>query len=356
MPLALLRLAGVAGVLVLAGCSAPASTDPGADPAIADSRPTTLLDLSCPDLLDGQTVAAAFSADTKPVPLSWYGSGDYFTLAQLGAEQAGALRCEWSDQGGATERYLQVTVLPEATDAWADLAGELAVYQPRAGEFGETSFSSCSTSNGYSSCRIDALIGDRWIGAILGGLSSPDAAVPLMASLAASVQSASAADSSWAGAPSPATSCSELLPLDRLRAALGVEVDEWANPMPTLAVFHGGFQQAGGTICQWRNSFGSASAMTVDAVLLPRGAWAWPGNWATEPHNTVTREPLDGLGDEAYRGCSAKLSGGSDCWVSALVGEDWLAILVNDESSDDERAVAAELVELAIGSLPITKD
>ena len=57
----------------------------------------------------------------------------------LGLEQAGALRCEWSDRGeiNPSESYLQVSVLGDAADDWATFASAIGLFQPVADAYGD---------------------------------------------------------------------------------------------------------------------------------------------------------------------------------------------------------------------------
>ncbi|MGB3911298.1 MAG: hypothetical protein WBL06_12575 [Pseudolysinimonas sp.] len=73
-------------------------------------------------------LGAAFAPEIAPIPLTFSGAG-YYELAQIGLAQAGALRCEWSD-GGSPERYLTMSVLPAATDAWATQSAAIATSRP----------------------------------------------------------------------------------------------------------------------------------------------------------------------------------------------------------------------------------
>ncbi len=305
------------------------------------------LELDCATLAPQATVEAALNPATVPVSLAFDGAGGHYTLAQIGLAQAGALRCEWSDGGtvGEFESYLQISVLPEAAQLWTQYSGDVALFQTTANGFGDASFHSCQNSSGYSSCRVDVLIADRWMSVIAAGLQSTDTAAPLIEAAITSIRAASAGTTR----PSMTTStCDDLLSSDDVSATLGTEVEPWDKGAPTQPVlYHAGFIAGGGVLCAWRNSFSSASAMTAELSLLPQGSWAWESYWGEAPSDRVVRAAVDGLGDAAFSGCAAD----SPCFVSVLSGDTWFDIVVNDESSEDETAVATELARLVLASI-----
>jgi hypothetical protein len=338
---ALPAAAAALGLTLLVGCAAPVSTEgptPAGEPVIG---------LECEALLAPTVLADAFGPDLEPTDLSFDGAGGYYTLAQLGLSAAGALRCEWSDGGASgTERYLTVSVLPEAADAWAALSGEVAVFQPQADAFGDASWHSCSETQGYSSCRIDVLADDRWLSAVLAGLTGPDSAATVIEAALAGLTGAPAA--SAPDAPGPPRACDEILSADEVGSALGGAMSRVDLPAPVQpVVFHAGFLQAGGTHCYWRNDLGSARALTATLGVLPDGAATWEADWSTEPTARVDREALEGLGDAAYAGCIADVH----CFASVRVGGDRLDVTVNDEGDGDELALAVELARRAIAAL-----
>jgi hypothetical protein len=337
---ALQAAAAALGLTLLVGCAAPVSPEaqaPAEEPAIG---------LDCDALLAPAVLGDAFGPDLEPTALSFDGAGGYYTLAQLGLSAAGALRCEWSDGGASgTERYLTVSVLPEATDAWAALSGEVAVFQPQADAFGDASWHSCTETQGYSACRVDVLDGDRWLSAVLAGLTTTDAAATVVEAalgILATTDGAPAPD-----APATPLGCDDILTAEDAGATLGVTVSRVDLPAPVQpVVFHAGFLEAGGTHCYWRNDLGSTSALTATLGFLPGGAATWDADWSTEPTARVDREAVDGLGDAAYVGCVTDVH----CFASVRVGDDRLDVTVNDEGAADERALAIELARLALAS------
>lgn len=350
-----LTVAALAAVLLLTGCGgAPAEpgAEPGAEPSASGaalaSPPAPLLDLDCAGLADRAALDAAFSPSTVQQQLAFEGSGGYYPLAQHGLSQAGALRCEFSDLGAeGPERYALFSVLPDAAAAWQRLLPELELFQPQTPGYGDDARQDCFSGD-YISCRIDVLIGDRWLSAVLGGLTSADAAGPLIEPAVAASAAAAPVAPVWAADATAPASCDALLPAADLEAALGIALQPWERPAPTQPVlYHAGFEAAGGLFCSWRNDFSVASALTVEAAVLPGGAWAWAEYWAIAPSSRIDREQVSGLGDEAWAGCT----GDQVCWVSVRVGEDWLDVSVNDESVPDEREAAIELMQLVLASL-----
>lgn len=337
---------GIAALALLAGCSAPTPNGaPGDDPAAPTAGPA--IDLDCAGLLDLDLLGDAFAAELEPIPLTFDGAGDYYVLAQIGLAQAGALRCEWSDGGGdGPERYLTMSVLPDAAEAWAAQSAAIAIFQPQADAYGDASWHTCSDTGGYASCRIDVLSGDRWLTAVLGGLAATDAAAPVIEAALGTL--ATASDLDTPGRVPAAGSCDELAPTDLVSSGLGAGVERVDLETPVQPVaYHAGFLVAGGTHCYWRNDLGSASALSATFGYLPGGAAAWDDYWADEPNARVDREVVDGLGDAAYAGCNADVH----CFASVRVGDDWFQVSINDEASPDERDRAIEVARAVLAGL-----
>lgn len=331
------RATTAAALVVLAGCSAaaPGGSVSTGDPAQAGPG----IDLDCADLLDLDVLSEAFAPGIAPTPLTFYGAGDYYALAQMGLAQAGALRCEWSDGGGnGPERYLTVSVLPAAAEAWAAQSAAIAIFQPLADAYGDASWHSCDDTGGHAGCRVDVLAGDRWLSAVLGGLTTTDAAGPVIETALTAL--ATASDLETPGRGEPVASCDELAPTDLVSSTIGGAVARVEQEFPVQPVsYHAGFLLAGGTYCSWRNDLSSASALTANLGYLPGGAAAWDEYWAGEPNERVDREPVAGLGDAAYAGCIRE----AYCFASVRIGDDWFQVTVNDEAVADERDRAIEL-------------
>ena len=335
---------GVAVALLLTACSAPAgpASDGTDDGAVGPG-----IDLDCAGLLGLDVLGEAFAPGIAPIPLTFDGAGDYYALSQIGLAQAGALRCEWSDGGvDGPERYLTLSVLPAAAEAWAQQSAAIAIFQPQADAYGDASWHTCDTRDGYASCRIDVLVGDRWLSAVLAGLTTTDAAADVVEAALAAL--APASDLGTPGRVDPVGSCAELAPAATVGSALGgaVESVELETPVQPVS-YHAGFLVAGGTFCTWRNDLSSASALSASLGYLPGGAAAWDDYWATEPSDRVDREPVAGLGDAAYSGCT----GDVHCFASVRVGADWFQVTVNDEAVADERDRAIELAREVLAAL-----
>lgn len=333
----------VAAVVVLTGCANPTpGGGPTGDPQASEAG--RAIDLDCAGLLDLDVLREAFAPGIEPIPLTFSGAGDYYELSQIGLAQAGALRCEWSDGGGdGLERYLTMSVLPAAADAWAQQSDAIAIFQPLAYAYGDASWHTCSDSGGYASCRIDVLAGDRWLSGVLGGLTTTDAAGEVIETALAALATASDLDLPARG--SAVATCDEFAPTDVVVATLGgaVERVELETPVQPV-IYHAGFLVAGGTFCSWRNDLSSASALTASLGYLPGGAAAWDAFWAGEPNERVDREPVPGLGDAAYAGCN----GDVHCFASVRIGDDWFQVTVNDEAVADERDRAIELARAVL--------
>lgn len=346
-------IAILSALLLLAGCAGASPVDPGQeqpDGVAAPTRPFPSVEVDCASLIDQAVIDEAFNPATLPIPLSFDGSGGYYAVSQLGLEQAGALRCEWSDGGAVSgsESYLQVSVLNEATDAWAEFSDDVALYQTTANTFGDASFQDCKTSGGQVYCRVDVLADSRWLSAIVGGVADEAAAASVIDAALNSLETAADAEEPWESPTVAPTDCESLAPLGVLTDVVG-EMEPWdREDVPTQPVlYHAGFLAAGGMLCSWRNSFSSASALTTNIAVLPGGGWAWDDYWAGEASDRVTRETVDGLGDAAYTSCEED----GPCYASVLVGDTWLDVTVNDEASTDSRAAAVELAKRVIPSL-----
>lgn len=335
----------VAALVALAGCSAPGGSggSGGEQPTDATTGPAIALD--CAGLLDLDVLGEAFAPEIAPIPLTFSGAGDYYELSQIGLAQAGALRCEWSD-GGSPERYLTMSVLPAAADAWAAQSAAIAIFQPLADAYGDASWHTCSDTGGYASCRIDVLAGDRWLSAVLGGLTTTDAAAGVIEAALAALATASDLDTPGRG--QPVGSCDDLAPTDVVSSTIGGAVERVELETPVQPVsYHAGFLVAGGTHCYWRNDLGAASALSVTFGYLPGGAAAWDDFWADEPNERIDREAIEGLGDAAYAGCNADVH----CFASVRVGDDWFQVSINDEAVADERDRAIELATAVLAGL-----
>ena len=338
---AALAATALAALVVLTGCSTPGGST-GEEP---QSEAGPAIDLDCAGLLGLDVLGEAFAPKIAPIPLTFSGAGDYYELSQIGLAQAGALRCEWSD-GGSPERYLTMSVLPAATDAWAAQSAAIAIFQPSADAYGDASWHTCSDSGGYASCRIDVLAGDRWLSAVLGGLAATDAAASVIEAALGALATASDGDLPARGPA--AGSCDDLAPTDLVASALGTGVERVDLETPVQpVVYHAGFVVAGGTHCYWRNDLSSASALSATFGYLPGGAVAWDDFWADEPSERVDREAIDGLGDAAYAGCNADVH----CFASVRVGDDWFQVSINDETDPDERDRAVELARAVLAAL-----
>lgn len=335
----------LAALVGLTGCAGVAPPGTIGDDSGTVAGPA--IDLDCTGLLDLDVLSEAFAPEIAPIPLTFSGAGDYYELAQIGLAQAGALRCEWSDGGSpGPERYLTMSVLPAAADAWATQSSAIAIFQPLADEYGDASWHTCSDSGGYASCRIDVLAGDRWLSAVLGGLTTTDAAVPVIEAALAALATASDGDLPARGPA--AGSCDDFAPTGLVSTALGAEVElvELETPVQPVA-YHAGFLVAGGTHCYWRNGIGSTRALSATFGYLPGGAAAWDEFWADEPNERVDREAVADLGDAAYAGCNAEVH----CFASVRVGDDWFQVSINDEGDADERDRAIELARAVLADL-----
>lgn len=336
-----------AAALVLSGCSAPAPAAPAGPPVPGDAsgapvdeapaaRPA--IDLDCDALLAAVDPAATFGIALAPTTVTGAGTGDYLGLASAATASAGGLLCRWDDASGAD---LQVIVLPDAADEWAALSSEVALFQPRTGRFGDASFHAC-----MAGCRADALVGDRWVSAVIGGAPSEDAAWELVDRAIAAVAAAGA------GAPArdaaEPLACDALVPAAVQAQAVGGALAADTQYAPTQPVLlHGAVVRLGGTHCYWRGEVGGAAA-SIRVGVVPGGADAWAAHWAIVPDAAVApiewdADPL--LGDEARAGCFER-----SCFVSVRVGADWVSVDVLHDGGD-RLAAATRVAEEVLAHL-----
>jgi hypothetical protein len=330
--------------LALTACAGGGPADGGAGSS-GPSGPVPALDLACADVVGEDVLADAFGPDIAEVPLTFTGAGDYYAVSQLGLAQAGALRCEWSDRGaGGPERYLQLSVLPDAADDWAALSSEAAAFQPETDAFGDASHHVCTTIDGRTSCRVDVLANGRWLDLVLGGVESREA---MAAVVSAALDALRDIPDGPVPSPAIAVACAEVVTDEEVSTALGGTVALTDNPGPVQPIlYHAGFLAAGGTHCYWRGSF-DAVALAAHAGILPGGAAAWDDYWSEEASPRVDRAPVEGLGDAAYAGCT----GTSSCFAAARTGDAWVLADVTSEASPDSRALAIELVRALLAGL-----
>lgn len=325
--------------LALLGCSGAApgettGTSPGeTTPASAPRGPA--IDLDCPALHAAAAPAEAFGEELAPTTVTGAGLGDYLGLALAASHRAGALACAWEGPAG----FVQLIVLPGAAQTWSGLASEIAVFQPHEGRFG-TSYHAC-----MSGCRADALVGDRWVSAVISSSVGEDAAWAIVDRVVAAVGAAGPGDE--APAPGAAVDCETLVPHAARTAAVGAPLAADARFAPTQPVLlHGGLVQQGGTHCFWMGDAGGDASIRVG--LLPGGAAEWDAYWEVVPDPAVapvTWHEDPPLGDAARAGCFA-----TACFVSVRAGDDWLSVDVK-AGGGDHLATAISLAEAVLAGI-----
>lgn len=330
-----LAVPGAALVLLLAACSGDATggggatSDGGAADPVGSTRGPALA-LDCPALFEAADPGAALGDGLEPTTVTGAGVGDYLGLAAAATAHAGGLACAWE----SSDAFVQLVVLPYATQSWSALASELKVFQPHEGRFG-TSYDAC-----MAGCRADVLVGDRWLSATISNATGEDAAWGIVERAVAAVEAAG--EGAAVPAPAAQVDCAVLVPAALREAAMGAALTDDARFAPTQPVLlHGALVQLGGTHCFWMGDAGGDASVRVG--LLPGGAAAWDAHWAVVPDAAVA--PVDwqdapDLGDAAKAGCYER----AGCFVSVRAGDDWVSVTAL-RAAGDELAAAVRIAE-----------
>ncbi len=340
------------GAAMLAGCAGQGATDGtasnGTVPSDAEqsSAPNPTIGLDCDSVIELDTVQAALGAvelreDPVRIP------GGSWPLNFVGLAQAGALDCYWGDDAAPQReypRYLAVVVRTDASGMWNSWEQELSSWsQPTSGH-GDAAYADCSGQPDYLYCEYDVLIGNAWVHAEVKNLDAHDDAAPIIRSLVDAVSEAEPAEQAW---QSPAVrlpaSCAELLTADAIMTAVGFDgIAEREYPLSMPIVLNEAL--AGGLECSWSNSYSSEQAMPVGVAIQPGAGWAWEALWAKPRPERSPAEPLAGIGQHAFAGCSAEPN--NVCFVDVLLPEGtWVAVDGNKQAGvDGLKAVAAAAI------------
>ncbi|MHA6669096.1 hypothetical protein ACX3O0_09525 [Homoserinimonas sp. A447] len=342
----------VLGCLLLAGCASAPTEGP---PSIPDGEtaaetaigPVPLLSIGCEELIELTAVQEALGSvepGTDPVRVP----GGSWALSQLGIAQAGALECYWGDDAapqGEYARYLIVTVLPGAAQAWQAQQSELASWsQPFAGH-GDAGFADCDGSANYRSCTYDVLVGANWLHAEVMNLDALEDAAPIIRILTDSVAAADPVEATWSATTILPTACGDWLTAEEINTALGMEgIAERDYPLSMPIILNEGL--SGGLACSWSNSYSSVQAMPVGAAALPDAEWAWDAAWAKPRPDRNPATPLGGIGDQAYSGCATDEN---VCFVDVLSNGTWITVHGNKEAGIDGLTQIAALALANLG-------
>jgi hypothetical protein len=340
----------VLGCLLLAGCAA-APTDgvtapDGGSTTVAAAGPVPLLSIDCDELIELSVVEEALGAvqpGTDPVRVP----GGSWALSQVGITQAGALDCYWGDDAapqGDSPRYLIVTVLPGAAQAWEAQQAELAFWSQPFGGHGVAGFADCDGSANYRSCKYDVLVGTTWLHAEVMNLDALEDAAPVIRGLTDSVAAADPVNDSWSETTTLPTSCADWLTAAEINGTLGMEgIAERDYPLSMPIILNEGL--SAGIACSWSNSYSSVQAMPIQVAALPDAEWAWNAAWAKPRPVRNPAASLNGIGDQAYSGCATDQS---VCFVDVLSNGIWISVSGNKEAGIDG---LKQIAALALGKL-----
>jgi hypothetical protein len=342
-------LVSIGLTLGLAGCAGqPAdSSTPAGDPQ-GEAAPHPLLDVACDELVDDDMFVTAYGEvlpERAPYVEGYGGMGNVATAALT---LAGATRCAWGDD----TTFLEIDVLPAAQAEWARLEDDLRMFQPQEGTHGEGAWYTCHPGD-RPGCRADVLAGGHWVAVNAQRMLDTNALDALLSPLVAGLTAREASAPDW---PAPAVipaDCATLLPLEAVRAAIGDDVEVWADRGAVLSqtLRQAALDRVGAVHCAWRNGFGSATARTVDLTVMPGGGLVWAGHFAAPLPEWVERAPLD-LGDAGFSAAHTSVFTGVISGVaSTLAGDTWVDVWANDEARDDDVDIAVALARDAVESL-----
>jgi hypothetical protein len=194
-------------------------------------------------------------------------------------QQAGALRCAWSnsysDFAENSTAYLIVTVTPDVTDAeWAKWSASVSGGSQH-GVYGAGSLSSCAVSSNGASCRLNLRVGTTWLSvAVRSQTPATIALTPLLKTAARVVTSTSVTAAKWsdpAAVPVPPGT----FPLSdaQLTATVGSPVTRAASgPSIQDGTLWGSEESVGDQAGTWNTASGDYA---IQLEVLPSGSWAW---------------------------------------------------------------------------------
>lgn len=343
---------GIGLVLCLTACAGAPSGTGGPPEASRQPEPTPhpLLAAACEELVDDDAFLAAFGdplGERAPYVEGYGGMGNVATAALA---LAGATRCAWGDDA----RYLEVDILPAADAEWERLEAELRMFQPQEAAHGEGGWFTCRAED-RPGCRADVLAGHNWVAVNAVGLLDAAALDAVLAPLITRVGAVTAAEPDWP-VPAPITAeCASLLPREAVQAAMGDDIEPWTDRGPVLSqtLRQAALDRVGAVHCAWRNGFSSATARTVDLVMMPGGDLVWDAHFAAPVPEWVERETFDGLGDAAFSAVhTSTFTGTVDGVVSTLApGGAWVDVWANDEARDDDLDIAVSLAGATLQQL-----
>src|SRR5690606_38360030 len=149
--------------------------------------------------------------------------------------------------------------------------------------------------------------------------------------------------------------CAALLPREAVQSSIGDDVEPWTDRGPVLSqtLRQAALDRAGAVHCAWRNGFGSASARTVDLVVLPGSDLVWDAHFAAPVPEWVERESFDELGVAGFSAVhTSTFTGAIDGVVSTLSpGGAWVDVWSYDEARDDDLDIAVSLAGTALQTL-----
>jgi hypothetical protein len=194
-------------------------------------------------------------------------------------QQAGALRCAWSnsysDFAENSTAYLIVTVTPDVTDAeWAKWSASLGGGSQH-GLYGAGSLSSCVVSPNGAICRLNMRVGPTWLSvAVRSQTPATVALTPLLKTAARVVTSAAVTAPKWSD-PSAVPVPSGMFPLSdaQLATIAGSPVARAASgPSIQDGTLWGSEESVGDQAGTWNTASGD---YTIQLEVLPSGSWAW---------------------------------------------------------------------------------
>jgi hypothetical protein len=370
-------------VALLAGCaptppapaptSSPAAEAPSATPSptvepVVLTEPQPLLDISCDEIAPGETFASLTADPLKAAGREAFVAGEFaygipfsYTLQQLQSSE-----CLWQneapkyDENGSSDEYvsLRVTALPNGAEAWG-------VYKKLYGTtkgFVGTSCNGADRPTAY--CHSNGLLANgTWLEVTFDGMKhvgSDSKNVAKFSKLVAHISSAleSAGTTQPWRAPDETyeieTSCPSLLTADDVASAVGGKASDVTfndDRIGGTSLVFEAERLLHSEACRWFTE-SAPSEYGTPYRILRGGEWAWlSARETTEQFIEAENIALDGLieGDSAWL-----RKDGSVLTADIIVGHNWIAIDVYEESFASRAQAKAALLKLAQSSLDQT--
>jgi hypothetical protein len=348
---------GAATLALLSGCAAPAhhsaaiSSHPAAHPSSTatphPAEPTAPGGATCDALAPLARVQAALaSTAVAPLPYSDIEGGGPPEAYDLVVPVAGGLQCLWQDSVTAPTITLDLSVLPNATAAFAAATptlesnddGHSAAAVPNVPVYGDVSWTQCSNADDpwYGGCTFNIKVGNYWVEVdqqnpnFVSAYPESAADVALLQGIVSAVRGLPAAPPTWHPAAESftlPTTCAAVLPLATLRTSVEspeiVPVSD-GDPGDEVDTINGVAATASHELqCFWN----APNDDTSVAFSLVPGSGALTTTDIPAASARAGLAPVAGLGTSAYQKCE-NASPTFTCQALVLIGHTWIEVSV----------------------------